>query len=192
VISLFVVASLNAFFAYFVLRGGRNIINILFSLIAISVSLWALNLAFFITTKNLDKALINADLYYIAAAAIPVLFFYFSLFFLGYKKPVIKYLVYLVPFFILVIAFIFDKNLLLKEVYFGASGKNVSLNITNYLVYSVYFLFYVILSYINLLKSYYFVQNNLEKKQLRFIIIGTSVAYLLGMVFNLFLPIIGN
>src|SRR3989338_8189985 len=81
IVTLFIIAILNAVFGYFVVRGGGKATNTIFSLVAISVSLWALNLAFFIKSNNLESALIFANLYYIFAAAIPVLFFCFSLVF---------------------------------------------------------------------------------------------------------------
>ncbi len=192
IVLLFVVAVLNSIFSFFTLKGDKNTTNTLFSLFTLTLALWALNIAFFISAEDLDSALIFANSYYIIAAAIPVLFFYFSLFFLDYKKPVKTHVLYVIPFFILLLLFIFDKNILLEKVYFEGINKNVVFNKINYLYYIIYFIFYVSLSYFHLFKSYITTKDLVKKIQLKFVIIGTIFAYLLGMIFNLFLPALGD
>jgi len=78
IVILFVIAILNSVFSYFIIKGGRKITDKLFSLVTLAVAFWSFNLAFFIKTLNLNDALIFANLYYISAAIIPLLFFYFS------------------------------------------------------------------------------------------------------------------
>ncbi len=192
VVLLFIVAILNAVFSFFTLKGKKNITNIFFSLFTLTLALWALNIAFFINTSDLSIALIFANLYYIMAAAIPLLFFYFSMYFLGYKKPTKIHLLYLAPFLLLSLLFIVDKNILLEKISVGQIDKEVVLNNINYLFYIIYFIFYVTISYYNLFKSFLSTKEVTKKIQLRFIIVGTIISYILGMVFNLFLPAIGN
>ncbi len=192
VVLLFIVAILNAVFSFFTLRGKKDITNILFSLFTLALALWALNIAFFINTSNLSSALIFANLYYIMASAIPLLFFYFSMYFLEYKKPTRIHFLYLVPFLLLLLSFTIDKNVLLKSIYVGQIDKEVVFNNINYLFYIIYFIFYVVISYYNLLKSFFSTKELIKKIQLKFIIVGTIFAYILGMIFNLFLPAIGN
>ncbi len=192
IVLLFVVAVLNSIFSFFTLEGNKNTTNILFSLFTLTLALWALNIAFFMNTESLSNALIFANLYYVIAAAIPVLFSYFSIFFLGYRKPNKLYLLYIIPFFILLFLFIFNKNILLEKIFFIGTTKEVIFNNIYYILYTIYFVFYVLLSYYYLFKSYFFIHKKEEKIQLKFIIIGTIFAYILGMIFNLFLPFWGD
>lgn len=192
-IILFVVGTLNAFFSYFILRGEKKVANYMFFLIALSVSLWSFNLGFFTITKNLDLALIFANSYYIAAAAIPIFFLYFSLFFPENKKRFKKkHLFFLIPFSILIGLTLLDKNIILKEIYFTSWGKDVVLDKVYYIAYVSYFIFFVTVSYYYLIKLYTFNLSITEKIQLKFLIIGTTLSYTFGMIFNLFFPYFGN
>ncbi len=89
VISLFTVAIINALFAFFIIGKGEeknNTSATLFSLITVAISMWALNIAFFIQYQYADSARIFLNVYYVSAAFIPVLFLYFSMTFFGGKK----------------------------------------------------------------------------------------------------------
>ena len=190
---LFITATLNVFFSYFVLRGEKKVTNYLFSLISLAVALWSFNLGFFILTDSLNAALIFANIYYVAAAAIPMLFFYFSLFFPENKERFKKkHLFFLTPFIILVSFILIDKNIILQEVYVASWGKDVILNQTSYVAYIFYFLFFVTVSYYYLIKLYDFNLRKDERIQLKFLIVGTMLSYFFGMVFNLFFPYFGN
>lgn len=189
IVTLFLIAILNSVFGYFVVRGNKGVSNTLFSLVTLGVSMWALNLAFFIKATNLDSALLFANLYYISAASIPLVFFYFSLIFPNensvFKK---KYYLFITPLALLAIGMLFDNNIIVSEIFNSETGKDVILNKTNYLIYGSYFLFFVILSYYHLLKTIKKSKESIEKTQLKFVIWGTSISYILGMLFNLFLP----
>jgi len=117
-IILFIVSVSGAIFSYFLLRSERKIINILFSVFSIVASLWALFLGQFIITGNLDNALLYTNIYYVAAAAIPLIFFYFSLFF---KREEIKFkkssLLFITPLVLLALGFIFNQNLIIDEIF---------------------------------------------------------------------------
>jgi len=193
VIILFSVSALAALFSYFLLRSERAVINLLFSVFSISTSLWALNLGLFLSSNSLDNALYYANFYYIAAAAIPVLFYYFALYF-GRRESLFKKssLVYLIPFAAIIGSILFDKNFLILEVFTTFADKDVILNITNYYIYSAYFVLYVLMSYKVLFKTYSTSRTKEEKRKLGYLIFGTAIAYVIGMAFNLILPAIGN
>lgn len=193
IVTLFIIAILNGVFSYFIIRGNRNSTNILFTFVTLSVSLWSLNLAFFIKTSDLDKALTYANAYYIFAALIPLLFFYFSLVFPNgncrFKK---RYFLFTIPLGIFILAIFLDKNFILQEIHHHNLGKDVILNKTSYMLYGLYFISFVLSSYYILLKRYGAVKDNLEKLKIKFVVWGTALSYLLGMFFNLFLPWAGN
>lgn len=192
-IILFITGTLNIFFSYFILRGERKVYTYIFSLIALSVALWSINLGFFTLSRDLNNSLIFANLYYISAAAIPMLFFYFSLFFPETKERFKrKHLLFLFPFIILICAIIVDRHILLSSVYFTEWGKDVVLDPVNYVYYIFYFIFFVVVSYIYLIRLYNYNLTANQSTQLKFLIVGTLFSYLFGMIFNLFFPYFGN
>lgn len=192
IITLLIISISNAIFTYFIIRGKKNTADTFFSLVTLSVSLWSLNLAFFIEENNLQKALSLANFYYIFAAGIPLFFFYFSSFFLRNNlKFSKKYLLFSLPFFLLIGFFLINENFLIKTIFIDTDTKNVVLNWGNYILYIIYFFVFVISSYIILIKKYLGTKNSIEKLQLNFIIIGTIFSYTLGIYFNLLLPATG-
>jgi signal transduction histidine kinase len=190
---LFIAASVNSFLSLFVLLGKRSKVNIIYSIFVLFASMWAVGLAFFLLQSDIATSLYIANFYYISAAGIPVFFLYFSLLFLNDEnKHNILQLVIIIPFLLLVFVFIFDKNFLIQSIFFENGAKNVVLNNIDYLIYSIYFFIFVCLSYLKLLNSYFGTKNLEEKKQLKFIIWGTLIGFIFGMLFNLFLPSMGD
>ena len=155
--------------------------------------MWSFGLALFMNTDDLNLALRYSILYYMAPAFVVLTFLYFALFFLKEKIKIKEYIYFFIPFFILLIGFIFDKNLIIREIYISENGKEVVLNKLNYIYYVIYILFYVGTSYYVLFKAKNKNKNNnLKTTQLNFIITGTSISYIFAMFFNLFLPYFGN
>lgn len=192
VVILFIIAILNSLFSYAVVRGEKNTTNIIFSFIALSVSLWALNIAFFIRTQDINSAFIFANIYYLSAAIIPSLFFYFSLVFPHTdKKLKIHNLVFLVPLIYIGVSLL-DKNFILTSIDMTSYGKEAIINRGHYLVYTIYFVTFILISYFNLLKKYKEVGDEIEKIQIRYVLWGTGVAYVFGSIFNLLLPWLGD
>jgi len=191
VVSLFITSILNAAFGYVILRGQRKITNIVFSLIAVAVSLWSVVLGFFILESNLDNALILANVYYTVAAAIPVLFLFFSQTFLNLRHFSRINIAYLIPMMLFLLLMTVDKNILLYGVYDVNGQKNVVFNNLTYLCYGVYFLIYIVFSYYHLIRRYLMLKSSIEKIQIKFILVGTSIALFLGMFFNLLIPAFG-
>lgn len=178
----------------FVLLGKRDRTSIIYSIFVIFASFWALGLAFFILEKDINTALHIANFYYVSALGIPAFFLYFSYIFLNKEfkvSRIINYLVYLSVISIAIL-FIFNKNLLLEEIILKDWGKDVFINKFNYYIYAVYFIFFVGLSYYNLIKSYLVKIKAEEKIQLKLVIWGTSIGFLFGMIFDLFLPFMGD
>ena len=190
---LFIVSFVNFVLGIFLLVGRRDRINLIFSLFAFSAAMWAGGLGFFISVNDLGLALFIANLYYVAAAAISVLFLAFSVVFLGNKSFNIQTgLALFIPLILLIILLSLDKNLIIDSVFWETWGKNVVINKFTYSVYGVTFIIYVALAFYYLLKRLFSVREKVEKTQLRIIIGGTFIPYMLGMYFNLFLPWAGN
>jgi signal transduction histidine kinase len=193
VVILFVVAAVNSILSLFILLGTRNLQNLIYSIFVLFVSLWAIGLAFFLIETDLDSARSIANFYYIAAAAIPVTFLYFSFSFLS---PSFRFTYWhgliLAPFLILAAILTFDQTFLISDIFYTTAGKDVVLNHTTYLIYSTYFVVFVAACYLQLFRLFIRRRDPIERLQLKFIIIGTIIAFFLGMVFNLFFPFIGN
>ncbi len=190
-ILLFITATVNSILSLLVLFGKRDKTNIIYSIFVVFASMWAIGLGYFLLDDNLSSALYLANFYYIAAAGIPAFFLYFSYIFLN--KDTNKFVEYIIvaPFLLISLMFL-DKNFLITSVFNAGWGKDVVINVCNYLIYSGYFFIMVVLSYYSLFMSYQRNQNVDEKNQLKFIILGTSIGFIFGMVFNLILPYLGN
>ncbi|TAN35486.1 hypothetical protein EPN27_03620 [Patescibacteria group bacterium] len=190
--TLFAIAALNGVLSYIILRGRRDSLSISYFLVVFSVAIWSLFLGLFLIEENYNLALNFSVIYYIAAAAIPTLFLIFSLTLAG-KLNKLFFFVFLTPFIFLVVNFLLNKNLLIQNIIFvGNNTKDVILNKSAYIFYIIYFVFYVISAYLVLFKRYRILIDDLKKKQILLIIIGTSVSYFFGMIFNLIIPFFEN
>ena len=191
---LFIVAVLNALFSLILLRGARSPVNTIFSIFVLSAAAWSVGIGLFLFNAN-DVWLIHiANFYYIAAGLIPVVFLYFSLLFLSNKEriPLYKHALALIPVVIFLIGLLLNKNLIILSIHSQTWGKDVVLNRAPYAIYGALFIVYVITAYMNLYLRLWQRKDGAEKLQLKFVIYGTIVPYILGMTFNLFLPWQGN
>lgn len=193
VIILFTIAIINIFLSMFILRNQRNQVGVVYSVFVFFIALWSLGLAFFLLEQKLDRAIWLANSYYVAAAGITMMFLYFSFVFPKKEKTniIIRMLVF-APTLLLIFLFINDKHFLIKNIFFINNSKEVVLNSLHYSFYGIYFVLFVFFAYCNLGKSYINTENKEEKTRLKFVIIGTLVSYLLGALFNLFFPWVGN
>jgi len=166
----------------------------LFAIFSISTASWALFLGLFLNTSNLELALKFANSYYVSAAAIPIIFYFFSRVF---KRENISFnkleLSFLAPFILIVLAIMTNNNFIVDKIFLvPGTEKDVVLNMFNYYLYTAYFIFFVVLSYTSLVHTHHATQNPVIKLQLKYVIGGTFLGYVLGTIFNLFLPAFGN
>lgn len=190
---LFIATVVNSILSLFVMFGKRDMTNFVYSMFVLFAAFWALGLALFILENDLDRALIIANTYYIAAAGIPTFFLYFTLVFPSQETLLTKkVLVLFLPIFLLSLGFVIDKNYIIESVDIIGKSKNVVLNYKNYITYSLFFIIFVVLSYINLFRSYIDSKDSDRTNQLKFILIGTAVGFIFGMIFNLILPALGD
>ncbi|MEI6345986.1 MAG: ATP-binding protein [bacterium] len=190
---LFITTGVNILLSFFVFFGKKTATNIIYSAFVFSVAVWALGLALFILDADLVRAVWTANIYYVAAAAIPAFFLYFSISFLEDSFHLtLKNALILLPLLVLICIFAYDSHFLVLLVEQAEWGKNAVLDYGHYFAYSMYFLMYVSVAYYIFFRRYRMFNTSEERLQLKFIIGGTAVAFLLGMVFNLFLPFLGN
>ncbi len=190
---LFITTGINILLSFFVFFGKKTATNIIYSAFVFCVAVWALGLALFILDSDLDRAILIANVYYIAAAAIPAFFLYFAVAFAEpYFRFNLKNALILLPVAALIGAFFAQPHFLIAIVEQADWGKNAVLDYKHYFAYAMYFLMYVSVAYYIFFKKYRATKTPEERLQLKFIVGGTAVAFFLGMVFNLFLPFIGN
>lgn len=190
IISLSIVSLITSGLSLFIIRGESNDQNKTFSLFIFSISLWSFGLMLFRIVNSLEIALNVTRLYYIAAAAIPLFFLRFSNVFPS-RPQSNKFgrIVIYIPFFIIFIGLVLIPNLIIKDVYFSGNGlKLAHVNIFNYILYTIYFIGYLLVAYRNLFKSFVVSTDKMIKVQLKFIFIGTIIPYIFAMFFDLILP----
>jgi len=184
------VSLITAGLSYFIIRGEKVASNNVFSLFILSISLWAFGLLMFRITDSLDSALNYSRFYYIAAAAIPTFFLRFAYNFPGKDiSSILKKVFMYVPLSLLTIFILIYPNFILSSVYFLNDGmKSANVNLVNYIIYSAYFIIFLIIAYTRLLKIYVTNKDKNIRAQLFFIFLGTIVPYLIAMYFDLIFP----
>jgi signal transduction histidine kinase len=185
------VASLTTIWlSFFIARSEKQNSNEIFSLYAFSVSLWVFGLLMFRVTQSLDAALNYSRFYYVAAAAIPAFFLHFTCLFPQKNKPaVFKVVMMYAPLVAIALALSIDPHFVLKEVYFLNDGvKSALISSLGYVLYAIYFVTFIVLAYINLLRSFFASKDSMIRAQVKFILIGTIVPHLIGMFFDLIYP----
>lgn len=189
---LFIAAIVNAVFSLLILRGTRNRINQIFATFVIFASFWPLGIALFLLARDLSVAVHLANFYYISAAFIPVLFLHFVLTFIKYDlHRYTSYLLYL-PVATLCVILLFDTNWLVSEVIIEGWRKEALLDIRAYSAYGMGFIVYVLACFAFLFRALRNTTGDVVRKQLQFITYGTLPPYIVGMIFNLILPWVGN
>jgi signal transduction histidine kinase len=172
-----------------VISGEKKLSNRIFSLFILCISLWSLGILGFRLTSSEYLGLIFSDFNYVIALLIATLFSHFSLIFPSERKVWFPYLLALYsPAILILIGFIIDPNIILMNVYTTNEGlKLVMINIINYTIYALYFITFLTIAYVNLFNSYLTNLNKIVKSQIKMLIIGTLLPYLIAMYFDLIL-----
>jgi signal transduction histidine kinase len=191
---LIIVAFCNFILAIFVfLKNKKDRINIYYSFTALATGCWTFGLAAFSLSIDLDVATFWCKFYYVSAALIASSFLAFSFVFPFDKRKLPKIyssLFYLFTIFIIGISV--WPGAMIKEIVIRPWGKEAILS-PFYFIYTTYFVMCVIGAFGNFLRKHkQSLQNEVYKMQIKYVFIGTSIAMAWGMMFNLFLPLIGN
>jgi signal transduction histidine kinase len=190
---LFAITCVNALLSLFVILGSKKSINKVYSLFTLFASLWSLGIAYFFISP-IQNSIFIANSYYASAALIGASFLLFASYFPSREVKTSKILLYVfLPLSIFVVLFYLNHNLIIKDVFYSSSlYKDVIINKINYLIYGVYFVFVVILAYYRLFTSLKKAETKDERAQLKLVIYGTAIGFIFGMMFDLFLPFLGN
>lgn len=191
-ILLFTISLVTAFVSLVSIRGNKSALSYSFSLFTINVSLWSFFIGIF-NMSHIQTLLLNsAKAFYISAAAIPIFFLSFSIYFS--KREKLSRTVLLPSFIVFLsisVLIIFFDDFIIKTISINGISKTVTLNLNTYLIYALYFIIEILISFVLLFKKYFTVpkESVSEKKQIKILIIGTLFPLLFGMFFNLILPI---
>jgi len=187
-IFLFFTASINfilAFLIYF--RSKKKSCQISYSFFSFFIGTWALVLALFRYTADLDIALLLIKFSYIAAVGIAVSFFYFILNFPVKNKLSIKNKFLIFMSMLIILFFIWKPNFLIKEVFLTSYGKDVITNYLGHLLFALYFISFFFGAICISLYKYKHATGTL-KSQLRYIFFGIAIPGVFGSLFNLIIP----
>jgi signal transduction histidine kinase len=189
---LFLTAGIDFILAtIFFISSQKQKSNSFFSFFVVFAGLWALWIGLFLNEVDITKSLPIANAYYLSAAGIGVSFLLFAKNFLSKKTSLLQDFIFLLPFLLLMIAMFVNQNTILNQVYETASGKNVTFNNNNYILFGVFFLLYISHAYYLLIKKMNVASNVLERRQTLLIIYSTIVGFICSSFSNLILPWFG-
>jgi signal transduction histidine kinase len=140
---LLLVGVLNLSVALIVLsRNARRLLNIVFTIFALAVSLWVLGIATFLNTSDPDTAVAWAQIYYIAPLLIVLFSVAFSdVFPTGGKINLKKFTLALGGFLALAVPIATSPDFLFGQLVYHDWGKEIVLNKLPYTFYSIYLAF---------------------------------------------------
>ena len=192
--SLLLAAFLSLCVGFIVLaRDNKKIENLAFFGIAVSIAGWAIGIAGFLRSNDINTALHWAKFFYFA----PIMIVFFSVLFAQrflYVKSLgrIPNAVLLLCVLGLSLPLLFVKNFITTSLVVKSYGKQVILNPREYLLYSVLlltcFMVTLALTYLKSTTGRY----NLERQQARIFLGGYAASCFLGVFFNLILPGFGD
>lgn len=191
--ALIVIGLVNIIFGFYVLISSKKSQAVRFlALSIISLGLWGVGLAGFLSSNDVVVALYWSKFHYVASIYIVYFILLFEMAFTQKKKIDFQTVILLqVPILLISLAVVFSDSLIIKDVVLEDSGNVAILNrvghITYGVVFAIYYLIALIINLTALIKS-----KGILRNQLALIFSGFLLTGLLGGTFNLILPILGN
>jgi len=167
-------------------KNWRNRINVLFSLMLLSIAAWSFFLGMFYVASDLHYARLTSVPIYSSAALIAVLFYYFAYYFpfaLGEKTlmaHIISFISYMMILFIII--FIHIETIVSYDL---VTRQQVTIiNPVGYTFFLIYFCYYIISAFYHLFKKLRSA-TAIHKKEIQVVVFSTLFAAVLGTLFNL-------
>jgi len=175
-----------------IFKNRRSAVNASFALVLYGASLWSFAIAMFLNTSDMEIATGWARIYYFASGLIPLVFLVFANFYIFklHDLDIVKILYGLLPFFVIIFV-IFHPTFFIEKATHYDWGNDANIKLQGNLIYSLYFLAYLVWAYIILFKKYKS-SEGVNKKNLSLVTICTLISFLFGLTFNLILPLLGN
>lgn len=192
-IVLIILGIFNIVFGVAVFGGNRRSRQArVFMVFAVAVALWSLGIGLFYLSPSPEVAVWFVKLYYIAAALIAYSLLLFVRYYVG--RPISrKSLLLLALPFVFVSTVVLHPAGLIGEITLQSSPA-VALNMAAYVIYALYFVAYFIAAIVIVGRGYFLAAKGGKKDRARafYILVAMTVSGIFGMIFNLFLPLIGN
>lgn len=177
-----------AFLIYF--RSSKTKVALYYSLVVFSAAFWTFCMFMF---RNSDGQSLQIWQVILWAVTVPIVYFflYFSLNFPREQK--IKFYWHLlIAFPALAALFIILRLGILEETMFFNGHKGFVFDLPNFYFYSTYIIGYFIIGFAMLFAKYFNCREKYLKTQLFFVIIGSLISALAGVIFGIFLPLAGD
>lgn len=175
---------------YTIYRNHKNIINWLWFLTCLAVSIWTIGYLMTILTNNAESGRKYLIVVYVGAILIPILYYHFVLKFLMLENKIIVALGYLATLVFLFLN-IFTDFIIKGTEYLDGFGYYEKINRPGFYVFIAYFIFYAIYTFYLLIRSYK-ITDGFKKGQIFFLILATIIGYGGGMtnyimgIFNIY------
>lgn len=167
--------------------------SIFFSVAGYSTALWVFAMFLFRDVSDVSILILPTKLLYVAGISIATNFLYFSFTFLEdlVKKRVKLFLFIAVLPIASVVLIAFSESIISNVVILG-DGKKAEFG-SLYFAYSVLMFSYFIWAYTNLLGRLKKVApDSIEKTQLLYVIVGTFISVIFGLIYDIVVPYLGN
>ena len=194
--SLLITALINLILGIVVLaQGKRNKSTITFSILTLTISVWAISLFFFSITKDINTALIFSKGAYFSGGLISIILLNFSIFFNNnrlQKKTIILLQFYnTIALFFLAFS-VYSGGVITEIKYLVPSGKLLLVFGPTYIYYSLLTSFSLFASLCLLIQKNFQTDNLLIKIQIKYIFVGITISIIGAVVPNLIFPSMGN
>ncbi len=173
------------------IRGFRRLINIFYSLVAASVSLWCFAVVVYRMTPDPVTALFWCKILYLAPVFIVTSFLFFTLVFPSgsFSLNNSQRALVLLPA-VLTSVLVMLPGVTIKEIFVLVDAEKVIVFGPGYAFYFCFIITYFGSSFFKLGRNY-FLSSGIKKMQIRYVFFGTFLSANLGMVTNLILPTLG-
>jgi len=173
-------------------KNYKNKVNIYFSVFVYALAGWAISHAFLILTTDLIRGLFYIKFAYISAWFIAVFFLLFVIYFPYQPISITKLQKSIFAIISMVILLIIIwPNTLLVEVVRENGVKDIIFNKIGQTIFTIYYLLiFALIFYFQILK--YVTSRGILKIQVSYVLIGTGIAAIFGLVLSLILPQFGN
>jgi signal transduction histidine kinase len=167
-----------------------------FAIAAYSATTWVLSMFLFRIVSNLGILIIPTKLLYIAGILIAHNLLLFSYRFLNESEEAISRKVFITTtvFTGTAISLIIFSETVIKAVSYIGTSKFVSFG-NLYIPYSILMFFYFVLAYSNFFRRFFksiHVKDIIASRQLSYVITGTGLSVLVGLICDIILPYFGN
>src|SRR3989344_3047965 len=171
---------------YIFLRNRKDEINKIFALVTVAIAIWTVAAIIFRAIPDYLNN-VTARLLYAAPTLMPTAFLYFTAIFPPDHIAKRALILSLPMLNIAMILFVWYTSLVIDSVRFDQiDGKIISFG-SGYLIYSLYYLLLFGFSYLFLFQKYW-AATGINKIRIRFLLIGTVLTTIVGLVTNLLLP----